>query len=1457
MKKSIILLLASILIIVLFGCHSGGGGGSSPFSTSNNTDKNITSKKVIVKANGRFQDIIFPSGTLIKCTEDDTLHEGAVVTATEEKNSAEKVESGMPLYVYRISAVLHSSNNLADDVVAATIKKPLTVSFPNDTDSGLCYAGIRTDSEDSWRFSFITDSYIDNPDILSMRLSQNSPNPCTFNLYRLGVEFALFVFKNEGESNSNVEVDVLIPPEKTLVQIKDKKYAEDLKVKFTLKGLNLGCLIDKNLNARITYRSAKATPSDFKVSSLKIKQETFNDKAVSGVYAHSFIVPSLKINSTMNNEAVVSYVINIKGISLEDFPNEFIVEIYSRDLGDNIKPFIYTQTFGFETEEKEDTPDKPEQPEQPENPEQPEQTPESYIITYKLNGGELAKINPETYTSASETFTLNNPTKDGYTFIGWTGSNGEEPRIIVKIEKGSEGDKSFTANYAAVEYRITYNLGADNVENNNPTGYNTASETFVLSEPIREGYTFIGWSGSNGDTPQLKVSIEKGSTGDKEYRANFSPVSYRIAYTLNDGLVADANPESYDITSTTITLNNPSKDYYNFVGWTGTGLNSASTTLSIVKGSMGDKYYVANYIPINFSIAYELNGGRLTRANPTSYDITSSTITLNNPIRNGYIFKGWSGTGLTGDENTSVNIPQGSNGNRSYTANWLNHAVLSLKSASTSFQLDGNIQLEFDREFTWLNSYKDNISITPAKTISSCSLNGRVLTLVLADSLDYDTSYTLRVSGIEGVADKSFTINTIAKAVISLESSADAFAGSDTIRLDFDHEIDWQDSYINSITIAPTTQTSPSLTINSCSYSNKVLSINLSDKLQYDTSYNIGVNGLEGVTDNNLALAITPLIVEPIILPAESSIDKTRNNHCILRPEFSIDFGKKLLNTNNIINKIQLNDAALPNSCTLVFEENGRIASLTFAEDFELFTDYRLSTIAFSDEDNSSISASELSFKTIPSDDFRGSGTSNDPYLIYTEAHLNKLRETTPTNYLGGDFYYKQMDDIVLTSDWVPIGDKNNKFTGNYNGNDKTISNMRIPYEYNENPSPNTRYVGLFGYNNGTISRVNINNVIINIDSDFFYYAGCLVGENYGSIEYCSVSSASVKIHTERQTVIGGICGSNYGSVGSCSLEVAKLECFGSSYAEYITIGGIVAYHMSSNNIDSCKVTDIDIRGSSTGNLSQNRVGGICGYNSSNSCLITKCKVSSSGNHKLIGSAEGYCYVGGIIGYMGSYNMSLCSVTGYEITGYAERECHVGGLSGQKNFYNTAISKSYVDNCVITGTGNNNYVGGLCGDLTGQIVSCYVLNTSVRGMGDINCVGGLCGYTSNKCSLSGCYVYEDSSHDISGSNSGFLVGLLYRDTSDQSKNSTISDSFFNKETTNLVNRVGNYTTNSAPEEGYAYIKNCYDSIGSFDAYKTLQWSDGRSYSAYNSVWKDYNKSANQWPPDLKELPRGN
>jgi uncharacterized repeat protein (TIGR02543 family) len=298
----------------------------------------------------------------------------------------------------------------------------------------------------------------------------------------------------------------------------------------------------------------------------------------------------------------------------------------------------------------------------------------TYSISYTLNGGTVSPANPTSYNVNTATFTLNNPTKTYYNFTGWTGSNGSTAQTSVSVAKGSTGNKSYTANWSAIEYSIIYDLNCTNATNasSNPPKYTYESNAITLAAPTCNGYTFKGWTGSNGSTAQTSVTIAKNSSGNKSYTANWTPTSYSISYTMNctNATNPSSNPSNYNITTATFSLAAPSCPGYTFTGWTGSNGTTANTSVSIAKGSTGNKSYTANWSLVTYSISYTLNGGTVATANPTSYNVTTNTFTLNNPTKSYYDFVGWSGTGLTGNSNKSVSVAKGSTGNRTYTANW-------------------------------------------------------------------------------------------------------------------------------------------------------------------------------------------------------------------------------------------------------------------------------------------------------------------------------------------------------------------------------------------------------------------------------------------------------------------------------------------------------------------------------------------------------------------------------------------------------------------------------------------------------------------------------------------------------------------------------------------------------------------------------------------------------------------
>lgn len=88
----------------------------------------------------------------------------------------------------------------------------------------------------------------------------------------------------------------------------------------------------------------------------------------------------------------------------------------------------------------------------------------------------------------------------------------------------SENAKTIKFVYTPTTYNITIrNVNTDGTDRKIP--YTIETPTFSLETPSKTGYTFTGWTGSNGSTPQKTVTISQGSTGDRVYTANWKSAS--------------------------------------------------------------------------------------------------------------------------------------------------------------------------------------------------------------------------------------------------------------------------------------------------------------------------------------------------------------------------------------------------------------------------------------------------------------------------------------------------------------------------------------------------------------------------------------------------------------------------------------------------------------------------------------------------------------------------------------------------------------------------------------------------------------------------------------------------------------------------------------------------------------------------------------------------------------------
>ena len=285
-----------------------------------------------------------------------------------------------------------------------------------------------------------------------------------------------------------------------------------------------------------------------------------------------------------------------------------------------------------------------------------------YTVTMDTAGGD--PIRPIQYTVESEAFQLPTPVRTGYIFLGWTGEGITEPQKTIEIPQGSTGDRTYTANWQVIEYTIITLLEGGNAGSSEVYFY-TVEQTVTLPTPTRTGYTFLGWTGEGITTPQPNVTIPKGSTGDKTYIENWKLTEYNIAMDLNGG--SGQEKVVYTMTDEDFELPTPTRNGYEFVGWTGEGITTPQTQVIIPTGSTGNKAYTANWQVIEYTITLDTNGGPVV--SPIKYTV-EDLFTLPYILRPGYEFAGWTLDGSGMLPFTPLIIYPGTTGDLHYKAEW-------------------------------------------------------------------------------------------------------------------------------------------------------------------------------------------------------------------------------------------------------------------------------------------------------------------------------------------------------------------------------------------------------------------------------------------------------------------------------------------------------------------------------------------------------------------------------------------------------------------------------------------------------------------------------------------------------------------------------------------------------------------------------------------------------------------
>lgn len=336
--------------------------------------------------------------------------------------------------------------------------------------------------------------------------------------------------------------------------------------------------------------------------------------------------------------------------------------------------------------------------------------------------------------------------------------------------------------------------------------------------------------------------------------------------------------------------------------------------------------------------------------------------------------------------------------------------------------------------------------------------------------------------------------------------------------------------------------------------------------------------------------------------------------------------------------------------------------------------------------------------------DMTGKGTSADPFVITKPEHFDYIAETVANGDNFDGVHFAMGNDInmaaIAPTRFVIIGDMANRFAGEFDGRNHTISNLKID-------SKGFYTGGMFGVLDSTavVKNLNFDSSMI---SGFGDCIGLLAGMSYGRIENVNAIRSVVDGNGE---TCGGLTASATGSLNNCSFSgsvysngtcgaisgelvrgsiinchaKANVIADGVANSSFTKMGGLVGTLLYSS-MDKCWMS-----GTISDKLGYHAVGGLVAYSSNNTITNSFNTAVISAKRASFGTpsgGDGDTFTGGLLGSVTSTDMTDCYNSGTIIKNDLSEI--VGGLVGYLavGYSSTSgaptqmINKSHIDNCI-------------------------------------------------------------------------------------------------------------------------------------------------------------------------------
>ena len=245
-----------------------------------------------------------------------------------------------------------------------------------------------------------------------------------------------------------------------------------------------------------------------------------------------------------------------------------------------------------------------------------------YTVTYINEGKEYHK---ETTEYGSVVTSIQNPTKEGYTFIGWYDINDKKVNHPITVTKNMTLYSKYEINSYKVSY---YNEGVKYIEDQKINyGENALKPN---TDPSKIGYTFKYWSiKENGEEYEFSTKITEDITLYAVYEIN----KYTVTY-INEG--TEYHKETAEYGSVVISIQDPTKEGYTFIGWYNENNEKVTHPITVTENiTLHSKYEINTY-----TVSFYHNNEKYVEDQRVNYGESALKPSID-PTKEDYNFSGW------------------------------------------------------------------------------------------------------------------------------------------------------------------------------------------------------------------------------------------------------------------------------------------------------------------------------------------------------------------------------------------------------------------------------------------------------------------------------------------------------------------------------------------------------------------------------------------------------------------------------------------------------------------------------------------------------------------------------------------------------------------------------------------------------------------------------------------------